>query len=435
MKAYPLLSIVITLVAAASAGEAQTVIHVPGDYTMIQEAINAAADGDTVLVAAGTYSGAGNHNFRFFGKAITLRSEDGPESTIIDCQNGNPGFQIIDGETNSTVIDGFTIVDGRASGTEAGGGAYIYAATPVFRNCIFQSCTSETNGGAVSVWNGTGTTEMPLFSNCTFLFNGAYEDGGAIEATGAIRVENCRFANNDAMGTGGFPADGGAIKAGNGSEIHGSIFLANNARRGGAIFATSIDIRNCLFDGNTASFVGTTHNRGGAIYLNGGMGTVRFVTTVRNSALEEGDGIYMATGDYTFFENILWDSAGDSLVVAAGTATVTRNNIRLTSGTYPGTDNINADPLFVSGPEGSYYLSQTSAGQASTSPCVDAVPYLASLFCHMGEGDVCMDQLSTRTDHASDSGGVDLGFHYGLTAMFRDGFESNTLGRWTATIP
>jgi predicted outer membrane repeat protein len=429
------LLVVGVMIAVAPTIGAQSIIHVPGDYPHIQDAIGAAADGDTVLVAAGTYSGTGNHNLRFFGKAITLISEDGPDHTIIDCQEGSRAFQIIDGETNSTVIDGFTILDGRVSGSDDGGGAYIQNSTPVFRNCIFQSCTSEHDGGAVGVQLGTSVTEMPLFSRCSFMANLAYEDGGAIHATGAIRVENCRFELNEANGTGGMPADGGALYVGNGTEVHGCQFIANNARRGGAIFGWSVDIRNCLFNGNLAAFSGVTLNRGGAIYLYDGTGTVRFITSVNNSALDEGDGIYMRDGDYSFFENILWDSADDSLVVAAGSATANYNDIRLSSGTYPGTGNINDAPIFATGPEGTFYQSQTSAGQSGTSPCVDAVPYLSSLYCRMGMGDVCMDQLTTRTDGGSDSGGVDLGYHYGLTAMFRDGFESNTLNRWSASMP
>jgi hypothetical protein len=59
-------------------------IRVPGDSKTIQEGIDAAIDDDTVLVAPGTYSGSGNREIDFKGKAIVLTSENGPEETVIE---------------------------------------------------------------------------------------------------------------------------------------------------------------------------------------------------------------------------------------------------------------------------------------------------------------------------------------------------------------
>ena len=104
-------------VLAVSTAQAAT-IHVdvancpgPGDgseldpYCSIQTAIDAAVDTDEIVVAPGTYF----ETINFLGKAITLRSSDGPDVTTIDGTGNFHVVQCVSGEGSETVLEGFTV--------------------------------------------------------------------------------------------------------------------------------------------------------------------------------------------------------------------------------------------------------------------------------------------------------------------------------------
>jgi hypothetical protein len=71
-------------------------IRVPSQQPTIQQGINAAVKGDTVLVAPGTYTGPSNRNLSFLNKYLVLRSESGPAVTTIDCQSFGRAFFLLD---------------------------------------------------------------------------------------------------------------------------------------------------------------------------------------------------------------------------------------------------------------------------------------------------------------------------------------------------
>ncbi|KAA3634480.1 MAG: hypothetical protein DWP97_06985 [Calditrichaeota bacterium] len=166
-----------------------------GDFTTIQSALNAANHFDTVLVAPGTYTGPLNTELDFNNKKLYLISEEGPESTIIDCQDTYQGFVFTALAESLVVVEGFTITNGYNSG--GGGGIKIINSSPIFKNCIISDCHSGVyHGGGIQI---QGELSAPLFQNCTIKNNTANTSGaGAFIGGQATPIfESCLFVNNE----------------------------------------------------------------------------------------------------------------------------------------------------------------------------------------------------------------------------------------------
>lgn len=174
--------------------------RVPSQYPTIQAGINAAVSGDTVLVADGTYTGNGNRDLDFFGKSLTVKSENGPAKTVIDAQGTaaapHRGFYI-HGNEPVVVIDGFTVKNGYVTGANGGGAFVRCAVSATITNCTF-------SGNAVNISNGGGrafvsSDSSTTLTNCTFYGNlvrgsaasGVTGGGAIIYSNGSETVKNC----------------------------------------------------------------------------------------------------------------------------------------------------------------------------------------------------------------------------------------------------
>jgi predicted outer membrane repeat protein len=179
-------------------------------HTTIQAAVNAALDGDKIIVSAGTYSGAGNRDINFGGKNLTLSGSGG--SVIIDCagtqSQPHRAFKFASGESYESVIEGFTIINGYAptelcsdgNSYSAGGAIYCDNTSPIIKNCTFTNNESGNLGGAIfCYYSGAG------ISRCTFQDNTSAKGGAVFINLCDMFVYNCVFSQNDAS------AEGGAI--------------------------------------------------------------------------------------------------------------------------------------------------------------------------------------------------------------------------------
>ena len=286
-----------------------------GDYTTIQTAINAATDGDTVLVADGTYTGNGNRDIDFKGKAITVRSENGPESCIIDCQGSESkphrGFNFISNEDPNSILDGLQIINGYGPEEDPdendsyysyGGAIYCQSSSPIITNCFFTGNIAN-YGGGLYCFKSNSTV-----SNCTFSTNIAEFDdlpiagnGGGLYCTDKdLVITNCIINGNICDGWGG-----GLFFRGESAAITNCTFINNESYYGGGGLSCRSDnsiIKGCMFKGNYT--VGD--DGGGGLNTTGNPSFILNCAFIENSALYNGGGL--CCGDNSIITNCVFNS-------------------------------------------------------------------------------------------------------------------------------
>ncbi|MBI3850149.1 MAG: hypothetical protein HY298_07655 [Verrucomicrobia bacterium] len=296
----------------------------------IQDAVDAAVNGDQVLVTNGVYRTGGRlssdttTNRVAVTKAITVQSINGPAVTVIE------GYQV-PGTTNGfsavrcvylangAALLGFTLTNGAtgttASGTIWHGGGILFQTTSIVSNCVL-TCNSADAGGGGAYGGGT-------LINCSLSNNWArLYGGGAYGST----LNSCTLIGNATRGTGG-----GAL----GGTLNNCLIVSNSAGDGGGVYSGTLN--NCTVIGNTATSAPPGPGRGGG---------VSSLTRIRNCVVYFNiatNPVYSVTSNY-------WDSpltycCSGPLAAAAG--------------------NITNAPLFADQVGGDYHLQ-------SNSPCINA---------------------------------------------------------------
>jgi hypothetical protein len=196
----------------------------PDPFCSIQDAIDAAADTDEIVVAPGTYL----ETVDLLGKALYLRGPRGPEVATIDAQQTGTVVTCISGEGPDTVLDGFTITGGAAD--PSGAGMLVVGGSPTVTGCTFTGNTAAVFGGGM--YNGGGSS--PTVINCWFENNTADTFfGGAIANEGSSpAVVNCIFVANSAVVGGAMGSDGGSNPT-----VANCTFRQNTAVECGAIYS------------------------------------------------------------------------------------------------------------------------------------------------------------------------------------------------------
>jgi hypothetical protein len=205
-----------------------------GDHPTIQAGIDASVDGYTILLANGIFSGHGNRNIDYHGKAITVKSSWGnPNTCIIDCEGSevdpHRGFYFHSGEGPESVLQGVTITNGYYGG---GGGVRCENSTPTFTNCKFSGNSTPSNGGGMYC-----DSSNPLLTNCTFSGNGdvsTLDGGGMYCVNSSPTLTNCMFLENSTAAYGG----GISCESGSSPTLTNCTISGNSASSGGGVYSS-----------------------------------------------------------------------------------------------------------------------------------------------------------------------------------------------------
>jgi len=331
-----------------------------GDFPTIAAAISASADGDTILLANGRYSGSGNYGLGYEGKAITIRSASGiADSCTVDCAYLGRAFSFTQGEDTTSVLSCVSVVNGYVP-NEYGGALYIAASSPLIEGCVFEGNVAA-KGGAIRLNEGRA-----IIRDCRFFSNTALTVGGGIYAQvlhDSPLIEGSEFNQNEARGSGG----GAFCDERENADIffRSCTFVGNTADYGGGLYNDddAAHLEFCTFAGNLAAV------RGGAVYAAQSSCSYYSCSFYANSA-QEGSAFYLLHSSPLIQQSVISHGAGgESFNSQNADPTLICCNVYGNAGgdwidciadQYGLGGNISEDPLFCNAAEGDLRLQPDS---------------------------------------------------------------------------
>ena len=305
------------------------IIHVPEDQTTLQAALNYSKNGDEIVVADGVYKGPANRNLDLLGKRIVIRSANGPEQCIIDCQEQGRAFIFQNFEELDTVIQGLQIINGVPNTANHGGAILCTSAGPLIRGCVFVD-NDAGDGGAIAIVSGSA----PVIVGCRFTANTGVNDGGAIRVNASS------------------------------PELINCYFVGNEAERAGAVSArqdAALRMVNCTFAANVAD------SWGGAVEVVEASGAevvnCTFAENENDEYVQGGAAFVSSDSSLTAANCIMWGNTPDQIGGYLPGATISYSDIE-GGWSGPGSHNIDANPVFADSINGGFHLSPGS-------PCID----------------------------------------------------------------
>lgn len=373
---FPLIRIILLiliLVLPAAAGARSWLIEDDGsgDAPTIQAGIDSAAAADTVLLANGTYTGAGNRDIDFEGKAIVVRSQSGDcNQCVIDCEasaaDPHVGFIFDSGEDTTSVLEGVTVLGGYR---DDGGGVACYYSSPKFSACCFTGNEATQIGGVFDIINSTA-----IIRNCLFLSNQATAGGAIYAANSPIKLDGCTFNSNTAGNS------GGALYLHAGTPVIVECDISNNSgSSGGGMYldgGCNASITYCEFYENEVQ------NEGGGIMCSNASPTLENCTFACDSSGSGGAAVHIGSADTPGFTNVLISFSRTGKAVdcdgsGAGVGFACCNIYGNEGGDWVGciavhadlNGNMSEDPLFCDIPSGNLYVEECSPCLAANNTC------------------------------------------------------------------
>ncbi len=375
-------------------------IIVPDDVEFIQHALDIAGDGTEIILKDGSFSGYWNRNLDFKGKSVHLKSKNGADTTVIDCENAGHGFIFNQCEMTDSIVEGITVINGF---TEFDGGGFcIIDSSPTIKNCVVKGNCAGNNGGGFSIAKSNAVIE-----NCEVSENKASSGAGIFIQSAKCSILECIIVENEATSFGG-----GIYISYLSALIQNSVIRDNNAGNGAGIYLlqASANINNCLLIENEAFL------RGGGMFIEGETSLPKAVNlTISDNEAKQGGGVFVADLASPSFKNsIIWSNHADVgfqfyisiLGEGAGIVLLTNCDYGATHDDIEDTNNLisaNSDtliinPKFETVGDDEYFLS-------STSPCIDAGTGSATEFLFLaGRSITALGDEDLNT--------VDIGYHY-----------------------